>query len=506
MALLGALTLGSGAVRAAGEAFSGVRIDQLQPASPESPFFRAEGPHNPVVEGVEFAAGLTFEYGNGLLKENIFDVDGSHSTTTLVNNALLGRLGGSISPLHWLAFDVSLPFALYESGSTTAQPVGDFQPLAGTGPGVGDLRLGAHFRPIDKEALGLLVGARVWAPTGSQATYLSDHNFRAEIDVGVAGDVSRVLYGCTANIAPGFFVSRAGDRLALACAAHYQLGSIVSVGIEPSFEVVTYPKVELAGAPSSQALGVLFEPLASVRLRFGGVRVGAAVGPGLGGGMGSADVRALLNVAYVGLGKPPKAVPVGPADRDLDGIPDDVDACPDEAGPANANPKLNGCPSHDRDGDGIRDDADACPDQAGIPYPDPKANGCPDSDNDGLPDPIDQCVNEPGPPPTGCPKHARLALGGFKFDPPIDFGGGEKLTPVARAAIEEMAATLRANPKILQVSIAIGTKGAKAAQSDKRAQEILTILRAGSLDSSRYEVILQSELKAGIVQVQVHAK
>ncbi len=145
--------------------------------------------------------------------------------------------------------------------------------------------------------------------------------------------------------------------------------------------------------------------------------------------MGSAEIRALLNVAYVGLGKPPKPPVVGPPDRDLDKIPDSEDACPDEAGPPSKNPKLNGCPAHDRDGDGIDDDDDFCPDRAGIPYPDPKANGCPDSDNDGLPDPVDQCVNEPGPAPSGCPKYAHLALGAFKVDPPIDFGvgGGEKL-------------------------------------------------------------------------------
>jgi OOP family OmpA-OmpF porin len=220
--------------------------------------------------------------------------------------------------------------------------------------------------------------------------------------------------------------------------------------------------------------------------------------------MGSADVRVLLNVAYVGLGKPPKPPPpAGPPDRDLDKIPDDVDACPDEAGPPSPNPKLNGCPAHDRDGDGIRDEDDACPDTPGIPYPDPKANGCPDSDNDGLPDPIDQCVNEPGPPPTGCPKHARLAEGGFKIDPPIDFGTADKLRPEARAALEEVAATLRANPKIQQISISIGTKGAKPPLSDKRAQEVLSVLRAGNLDPNRYEVVLRDDVKAGQVQVRI---
>jgi transposase len=62
---------------------------------------------------------------------------------------------------------------------------------------------------------------------------------------------------------------------------------------------------------------------------------------------------------------------------------------------------------------------------------------------------------------------------------------------------------MRANPKIEQVSIGVGTKGAPAKLSDKRAQEILLILRAGNLDESRYEVLLRDDLKAGNVLVRL---
>lgn len=85
-------------------------------------------------------------------------------------------------------------------------------------------------------------------------------------------------------------------------------------------------------------------------------------------------------------------------DRDNDGVPDEQDLCPDQAGLVG----LNGCP--DRDGDGITDGEDACPDRAGT-----KAmNGCPDTDNDGLADNQDACPNEFGPAENnGCPLEDR---------------------------------------------------------------------------------------------------
>jgi outer membrane protein OmpA-like peptidoglycan-associated protein len=86
------------------------------------------------------------------------------------------------------------------------------------------------------------------------------------------------------------------------------------------------------------------------------------------------------------------------ADRDKDGVPDEQDLCPDQAGLAG----LNGCP--DRDGDGITDGDDACPDKAGT-----KAmNGCPDTDKDGIADNQDDCPNEFGPAENnGCPLQDR---------------------------------------------------------------------------------------------------
>lgn len=78
----------------------------------------------------------------------------------------------------------------------------------------------------------------------------------------------------------------------------------------------------------------------------------------------------------------------GCPDTDGDGIADASDACPNEAGTM-AN---NGCPDKDSDGDGIADSNDKCPNEAGIM----RLNGCPDSDGDGIADGDDRCPNEAG--------------------------------------------------------------------------------------------------------------
>jgi outer membrane protein OmpA-like peptidoglycan-associated protein len=76
----------------------------------------------------------------------------------------------------------------------------------------------------------------------------------------------------------------------------------------------------------------------------------------------------------------------GKKDQDKDGIADQDDLCPTEAGPESTG----GCP--DTDGDGIADKDDACPTEAGL------ANlaGCPDADGDGVADGKDECPNEAG--------------------------------------------------------------------------------------------------------------
>jgi len=137
----------------------------------------------------------------------------------------------------------------------------------------------------------------------------------------------------------------------------------------------------------------------------------------------------LLLSAYVAFGKsrpaPPAPAlpqPTPPQDTDGDGIPDMSDACPTDPGPANDDPKKNGCPRpKDTDGDGILDVDDACPTEPGLRSDDPKKNGCPppkDTDGDGIFDDVDKCPNEPETfngyqDEDGCPDEVPAALKKF---------------------------------------------------------------------------------------------
>src|SRR5580704_9728038 len=108
------------------------------------------------------------------------------------------------------------------------------------------------------------------------------------------------------------------------------------------------------------------------------------------------DWEVLLSI-YKEFGR--KEVPkvVGPKDSDGDGIPDDVDKCPNEPEDKDGFQDADGCPDPDNDNDGIPDAQDKCPNQAEDKDGFQDADGCPEPDNDGdvIPDAQDKCPNQP---------------------------------------------------------------------------------------------------------------
>ncbi len=202
-----------------------------------------------------------------------------------------------------------------------------------------------------------------------------------------------------------------------------------------------------------------------------------------------------------------------PSDRDGDGIPDSLDACPDQAGPA----ALHGCP--DRDGDGIADKDDDCPDVPGLakyrgcPIPDTdkdgindeedkcptvpgvaRYHGCPipDTDGDGVNDEEDKCPNEPGPASNfGCPvikaeviEKVNTAAKNIFFA-----SGSAKLLAKSYSSLNNVVRVLKDNPTF-KVDVEghtdiTGVKEKNQVLSENRAASVKAYLVSKGIDESR---------------------
>jgi outer membrane protein OmpA-like peptidoglycan-associated protein len=149
-------------------------------------------------------------------------------------------------------------------------------------------------------------------------------------------------------------------------------------------------------------------------------------------------------------------------DTDHDGIPDDIDACPNEPEDHLGSEPNDGCPvPPDRDGDGIPDSLDKCPD-----VPEDKdgiqdADGCPeeDADKDGIPDAQDACPKEPGKPSpdpkkNGCPQYIKVEGSSVRVLQQVHFAyNSATILPDSFSMLEEIANLLKASPQIRKMAI-----------------------------------------------------
>ena len=93
---------------------------------------------------------------------------------------------------------------------------------------------------------------------------------------------------------------------------------------------------------------------------------------------------------------PPPPPPEPDRDSDADGLPDKLDACPQQMETVNGVEDQDGCPEADPDGDKLVTGIDKCPDRAEDFDKFEDEDGCPDEDNDkdGVADARDACPNE----------------------------------------------------------------------------------------------------------------
>lgn len=189
------------------------------------------------------------------------------------------------------------------------------------------------------------------------------------------------------------------------------------------------------------------------------------------------------------------------SDRDNDGIPDDIDACPDEAEDHQGNDPNDGCPMPpDRDGDGIADQYDKCPDQPEDKDGIDDGDGCPedDADSDGVPDVQDACPKEPGqkstdPKKNGCPSFIKVEGNVVRIMQQVHFAtGSSNILPDSFPMLQEIANLLKANPGIKKMSINGHTDNRGGADLNKklsqgRADSVMRWLTQKGVEANRLE-------------------
>ena len=195
--------------------------------------------------------------------------------------------------------------------------------------------------------------------------------------------------------------------------------------------------------------------------------------------------------------QPSGGAEAGRNDKDGDGIPDSVDACPDEAEDKDGWKDEDGCPERDNDGDGIPDAADKCPNEAEDKDGFEDEDGCSDDDNDGdgFADKVDKCPNDPETvngfeDDDGCPD-VRGTSGPEERADRIDLKGATvgfargALTAPARQLLAQVATLIKSRRLAIRVEVhvALGTRSANAGviAAQKKKDKLVAQQRAKAI-------------------------
>jgi OmpA-OmpF porin, OOP family len=398
-------------VAGAQEASSGgFALNPLQPSPAGDVFFGVPAPY--AYGHLAPNAYLLFDYAHRPIRL------ASAEDVAIVSSQGFLRLDASLALWERLLVSVDVPLSVVQSGDDPAIAGTTFTALEA--PRAGDVRIGLRGRLFgdDGGPFQLGLGGYFFAPSGSSEQYTGEGAVRGAFHALVGGRLGSPSVGFVYNATAGAEL-RASDRPHAitygAGAALLLADDLVQIGPEVYAVTPLGGDLPLSSVPVTTApAGTNAELLGSVKLRFlGGLTVGAAVGPGLGSAVGTPTFRAIGMIGWTPL--PPARVEDDGdevalnLDRDDDGIPDAIDACPEVPGEPSADPTKDGCPPSDRDGDGVPDGDDACPTTPGLPSDDLTKNGCPpDSDGDGFHDGIDACPDVAGGPSAdpklrGCP-------------------------------------------------------------------------------------------------------
>src|SRR5262252_694473 len=452
-----------------------------------------------VVEGARAApAGswhgeLLFDWNVQILAAR----NGDQKTGNFIPWRVDGHLLGAWTVLPFLEVAGDLPVT-FAQGDNFQAIAGDFPPYNnGVSGGLGDLRLVPRlFTPASwKWPIDVAIVTELRLPTGSSQSFLGGNGviFAPRANLERAFGPVRLLLNL------GLRYRNTGRFLQLIVENELTGGGAI-VWTLPTGKTFRRPELiaettfstplsqPFAGnvGTSSASASTPWEFLVGARTLFGkhwGATLAAGRGIASEAGYGREAFRLLAGIRYEFEPEPAKP-PIH--DRDGDGVPDELDKCPDEPGDG-----PDGCPDLDWDKDGIPNVDDRCPREPGTR----ELDGCPDRDGDGIPDPEDKCPDEPGPAENdGCPvtgplvslESDRVRLRGsvhFDYDKAV-------IKPESFPLLDEVVGVLSKNPQLKHVRVEGHTDNKGTAPynldlSRRRAAAVVEYLVQHGIDRKR---------------------
>ena len=452
-----------------------------------------------VVEGAR-AAPVGSWHGELLLDWNVQILaarNGDQKSGNFIPWRVDGHLLGAWTLLPFLEVAGDLPVT-FAQGDNFQAIAGDFPPYnTGVSGGLGDLRLVPRlFTPASwKWPIDVAIVPELRLPTGSSQSFLGGNGVifapRANLERAF-GPVRLLLnlglrYRNTGRFLQLIVENELTGGGAIVCTLPtgktFRRPELIA---ETTFSTpLSQPFAGNVGTSSASAT-TPWEFLIGARTLFTkhwGAEIAMGRGISTTAGYGREAFRMLASVRYEFEPEPAKP-PIH--DRDGDGVPDELDKCPDEPGDG-----PDGCPDLDWDKDGIPNVDDRCPREPGTR----ELDGCPDRDGDGIPDPEDKCPDEPGPAENdGCPvigplvtlESDRVRLRGsvhFDYDKAV-------IKPDSFDLLDEVVGVLKKNPQLKHVRVEGHTDNKGTAPynldlSRRRAAAVAEYLVQHSIDRKR---------------------
>lgn len=462
MLALAATLSGGSRARAQGNAelaaHTGIDLRLFRPAVDTKGHFMVNG--TDILGANNYSFGLVLDAAGGILPFNGYEDNGALLAANasrydrIVSTAFTGQLAFNFGIANWLVVGATLPVTMLRGPAIQVPGIyNDGPTIYGLqSQGVGDLGLNLKLRILrsDRHPIGLAVIARGTFPTGNSRAMTGDLGaslwpsvvveYRHRV-VRVSGELGYrhafgplhpaafPVTGRTIPSDPGGSATQAmltepGRAINSSSLLTFGAGASFHLGRAADLVVETYGTEALASRGQEGSFSL--EALGGLKFFINGpnyLMVGGGAGIPIDHGFQQANWRGMLGIVFE-----PSV-----ADRDHDGLRDDIDQCPDDPEDRDDFEDTDGCPDPDNDRDGILDvddqcvdvpedrdnneDEDGCPeggdfdrdrdgilDQNDACPDDPEdmdnfedTDGCPDPDNDrdGLNDDVDQCPNDP---------------------------------------------------------------------------------------------------------------